>query len=192
MKKHFFLAIVSLTFLPLLGNAQVILHPAKPLTKKPVTATPLNTNTAHPLTFIKNNIDQGKACYNMYVSVCFVEKHEAKYKPGPILAYALSGVKSESNYIKSDFGLVRSDKHFSQAYKNTCEVILRPTSTGGFDPNNVKLTWRFPDIGLKTFMLENVHVQVSAYGVTISGDATVDGQKFLAVSIAIGETSCLI
>lgn len=189
---HVFFAIVFISSI-LLCNAQIGIKPTK--TVIPQREIPTGTNLElQKLTFyaIKKGIEKGDQCYKMGVSIGFVEKQANNLKAGPQVAYAMAEVKEESVYLRSNFMLLRSDKQFSRAYGNTFEVIIIPDRNGVFNPNNVKLTWRFPDIGVKTFLLENVHIQNHTYGVTITGDALIDGKKMLAVSIALAEVQCLI
>lgn len=182
-----FFLLLALMLLPVMAQSQILPNqkaPVKRLTIKEKTFT---------LAAVKNNISKKKNCYEMAVTVNFIEKPlNSNFKSGPELGYATALVKQESNYLRSNLLLLRSGHDFSGARGNNFEIILRPKSNGDFDPNQVKITWRFPDIGLKAFMLENVHIQTDSYGATLTGDAVVDGKKLLAVSIAIGEIRCML
>lgn len=146
-----------------------------------------------PLDFatIKQQIDNGKACYTLSATVAYLEPAGSKKKP-PKQAYSTSTgyLKSESNYLRMNALLLLSEKSFSRVAGNNFEIILFPLDNR-FDPNNIKVTWRFSDIGLKTFLLENVQITYSKSGITITGHKTVDGKQ-LAFSFAISEITCLI
>lgn len=192
MKRYYSLWALALFLSMGYGHAQIGVKPAK--TVIPQRKMPTGDGIAQKLTFnvIRTAIKKGGKCYRMGVATSFVEKQGNALMAGPQVAYAMAGVDAESNYLRSNFMLLRSDKQFSRAYGNTFEIILNPDRNGEFDPNNVKLTWRFPDLGVKTFLLEHVTVQQLSYGVTLSGDAMIDGKKILAVSIALAEVRCLL
>lgn len=146
-----------------------------------------------PLDFatVKQQIDNGKACYNLSAAVAYLEP-AGNDKTPPKQAYSTSTsyLKSESNYLRMNALLLLSEKSFSRGAGNTFEVILMP-SGNKINPNNIKVTWRFERGGLKTFLLENVQITYSKTGITITGHKTVDGKQ-LAFSFAIAEVSCLI
>ena len=146
-----------------------------------------------PLDFatIKQQIDNGKACYTLSAAVAYLEP-AGNGKTPPKQAYSTSTnyLKSESNYLRMNALLLLSEKSFSRASGNTFEVILMP-SANKINPNNIKVTWRFERDGVKTFLLENVQITYSKIGITITGHKTVDGKQ-LAFSFAIAEITCLI
>lgn len=146
-----------------------------------------------PLDFatIKQQIDNGKACYTLSAVVAYLEPSGNEKKP-PKQAYSTSTgfLKSESNYLRMNALLLLSKKSFSRAAGNTFEVILMP-SGNKINLNNIKVTWRFERDGLRTFLLENVQITYSKTGITFTGHKTVDGKQ-LVFSFAIAEITCLI
>lgn len=146
--------------------------------------TPLQTLKKINFSAIKTNLDKKTGCYQVFVASTYstTENSDA------IIAYGTGKLKSEREYLRTNFEILRSDHRFASSGGNSFEVIMRP-SGDSFSAEGVKITWRFPDVGLQTFILENVRVQYGYYGVTISGNKKVEN-KLIGFSITIQKTEC--
>lgn len=149
-------------------------------------------NATLDLAIIKQNIENFKACYQMQGAVSYTQKNNDNPLSPPKQGYTTTAnyLKSESNYLRMNSLLLLSEKSFSRAAGNNFEIILSPRGAQ-INPDNVKVTWRFSDIGVKTFLLENVQIVYSQNGITLTGHKTIEGKQ-LAFSFAISEVTCLI
>ncbi len=144
---------------------------------------------------IKSHIKSGKYCYELNVSSTAIipPKHPARLKTIDAYYSTTRNVRVERSYLRSNGLLLRSDKAFNRNRGNYYEVLIYPDRSDKrkIDKNQVKITWKTPEKGLKTFHLKNVSIQYKPYGILIIGDYEIDGIIF-GVSIGLIPTTCLI
>lgn len=188
MKKHLSLLTLSAVLFTMATVSAQINDRLKPkLPKGPV----IQQKTELDLAIIKQNIDNGKACYTLSTAVAYLDAAtDSKTPPKQAYSTSTNYLRSESNYVIMNSLMLLSEKSFSRVAGNSFEVILRPNGAK-INPNDIKVTWRFGDIGIKTFSLDNVEIVYSKTGITLTGHKTVEGKQ-LAFSMAISEISCLI
>ena len=131
------------------------------------------------------NFENKKERYFVNVSVTSIL---SSYITKPIVGYTLKEdlywEVGSIGYWRADCSLRRSDSGFSSA--NHFEVLIYPNSSYPemVDKNQVKITWRSGELGLNTFILENVSVRYISDGILINGSYTVRNSA-IGVSIAI-------
>lgn len=171
--------------------------------KKPVIKLPNNNNLEGlssnlDMNQIKNHINTSTFCYKVNLtSTAIIPPNTSS--SGQILTaidtyYTHTGyLKTEKNYLRVNGLLLRSDKGFSRHSGNSYEVLLYPDSSDSkkIDKNMVKITWRTPEKGLKTFHLKHVDVQYKSYGILIIGNYEIDSIVF-GVSLSLIPTTCLL
>ncbi len=190
--KNSFLTLVLLALTATTLQAQI---------KKPVLKLPndrninLSLNGNLNMEIIKNHINSGKYCYNLYLSTTVIIPPKNGKHLKEIIGYFGGGkyVKTERNYLRVNDVLLRSDKRYNRSQGDNYEVLIYPERSNpkNIDKNQVKLTWRSPERGLKTFHLKHVSIQYKPYGIIITGDYELDGMIF-GVSISLAPGTCLI
>lgn len=162
---------------------------------RPVNLPPGTLNNNINLESIKQHLANKKVCYvtSLAANITFpagggnrVKNIQGRFVNG--------GIKHERNYLRLNTTLLRSDRGFNTARGDTFEVLIYPQRSNAqlVDKNQVKLTWRSPENGLKTFNLKNVSVSYKPYGMLITGDYEIDGKTLVGVSIGIIPEACLI
>lgn len=143
---------------------------------------------------IKGHIKAGTFCYEINVSTTAIIPPKAPRRLKGLDGYYNTSkyVKIERSYLRSNGLMLRSDKNFDRNRGDTYEVLIYPSGSDKrkVDKNQVKLTWRSTEMGLKTFSLNNVSVQYKPYGILIIGDYETEG-TVLGVSIALTPATCL-
>lgn len=182
MKTKVTLLLLTMSLISICSTAQIQLDNNKKTINR--LQTPPQTLKNINFSAIKTNLDKKTVCYQVLVAATYstIENTDA------IIAYGTGKLKSEREYLRANFEILRSDNRFASSRGNAFEVIMR-SSGDSFSAEGVKITWRFPDVGLQTFMLENVHVQYGYYGITISGSKKVEN-KLIGFSITIQKTEC--
>ncbi len=162
---------------------------------RPVSLPSGTLNNTINLESIKQHLKNKKMCYvtSLAANVTFpagggnrVKNIQGRFVDGSI--------REERNYLRLNTKLLRSDQGFNTSRGDTFEVLIYPDRSNAqlVDKNQVKLTWRSPENGLKTFNLRNVSVSYKPYGILITGDYEIDGKTLVGVSIGIIPEACLI
>ncbi len=143
---------------------------------------------------IKGHINAGTFCYEINVSTTAIIPPKSPRRLKGLDGYYSTSkyVKVERSYLRSNGLMRRSDKNFDRNRGDTYEVLIYPSRSDKrkVDKNQVKLTWRSTEMGLRTFHLKNVAVRYKPYGILIIGDQEIEGTVF-GVSIALTPATCL-
>jgi hypothetical protein len=143
---------------------------------------------------IKQHLKNNKMCYVTTVSTTAIFDPKHPKPVTDVVGYFVSNeLRQERDYLRVNAKLLRQDSRFSSSRADNYEVLIYPQRSKKdlVDVNRVKLTWRSPEKGLKTFLLQNVHVQYKPYGILITGDYLLDG-ALVGVSIGLMPEACLI
>jgi len=179
-------------------NAQTkrskVTRPTTPIPSRPITLPPGTLNGNLNLEKIKQDLKSGKLCYmtTLSTNTIFPPKNPKAVKD--IVGYFISsGIRHERNYLGVNAKLLRSDKRFSSSSADYYEILIypQPGKPQLVNKNQVKLTWRSAENGLKTFNLKNVSVQYKPYGILITGDFEIGKKTMTGVSIGIIPQQCI-
>ena len=166
----------------------------KPTTKLP-NKNPFPISSSNlDLERIKQHITSNKFCYEVSMSSTAIIPPKQLKAVKAVDGYFSSTkyVKVERNYLRMNGLFLRSDRAYNRSRGETYEILIYPNRSDKrkIDLNQVKLTWRSAEKGLKTFLLKNVNVQYKPYGIVIIGDYEIDGMIF-GVTIGLKPGDCL-
>jgi len=165
----------------------------KPNAKLPNKPFPI-TSSNLDLEQIKGHIKAGTFCYETKVSTTAIIPPKSPRRLKAIDGHYSTRkyLKVELSYLRTNGLMLRSDKSFDRHRGDNYEVLIYPDRSDKrkVDKNQVKVTWRTAEMGLRTFNLNNVSVQYKPYGILIIGDYETDG-TVLGVSIALTPSACL-
>ncbi|WP_273567986.1 hypothetical protein [Maribacter halichondriae] len=137
------------------------------------------------LDIILDDFKSKKRSYHMNVSTTAIMNTGHVF---PIVGYSLNQYTywevGSTGYWRADNRIKRSDSGFSAS--NHFEVLVYPNRSAPelVDQNGIKITWRSPEMGLHTFILENVSVYYVTNGILINGSYKIKDTP-IGVSISI-------